>query len=220
MSTTVRVNLLKPAECRHQGVVSKEFAIKVSVWGGGALLSLLLVIGLFNSQAAKRQLAASKSAWAEMEPRYERVLLMQSELSARRTIQKHLKGWSESRVNWNEKLTMLGSLVPLDVQLTKLVVRGEFVEEIHEGLPDKDGVRKKTVDYCRQFAVRMDGKAGGDRADEVVVQFVNMLRSAPSFEGTLESVKLQGLQRTTTHDGEDATVRVFGIEGLSPMRKL
>jgi hypothetical protein len=80
--------------------------------------------------------------------------------------------------------------------------------------PGANGEVAKTP--ARKFTLRLDGRTSDDAADTIVVAFANGLRETPTFQEALESVKLQGLQRSTS--GGRESERMFGIEGISMMR--
>jgi hypothetical protein len=198
--------------------VSREFATIMAAWGGGTLMALLLAIWVVNSVIVKRQLATSREVWAGMEPRYERVLAMQDELAGKRAIQKELDGWMNSRIEWKKNLLALRDIVPADMQFTKLTIRSDFLET---GEPSR---RKKVAGeehveppVARQFRFKLVGNAEGARADEKVVMFVDALRHGEEFQGTLDAVNLQGMQRT---DGDGEGKRLFAIEGSSPIKDM
>jgi hypothetical protein len=210
---SLRVNLLRAEELRYQGAVSREFAVKMSFYGGGTLLALLGIIAFVNARISSGQLATSRSAWADIEPRYERVRALQGELAKNNQVSGDLESWSSTRVNWHEQLHQLRSLVPPEIQLTEMSVRGEW-QVIVEG--EKENEKRIPA---RQFTLRLEGRVSGDRADEVVVQLVDRMRADEKLSTALESVKLQGLQRSTRAGAGDGT-RVFGIEGASYLRRM
>lgn len=211
---SVRVDLLKPAEHRYQGAVSRDFAVQVAAWGGGSLLILLVLIGFVNSRVIKHQLHSSRQMWDEMQPRYERVRLMQEQLTLNKRVKDELDAWHSARIQWSQHLVELQRFVPPEVQMTKLTVQGEI-----KLMDDPAAKDDKTDIPVRVFRVRVEGRTGGDLADEVVVSFVNHLRDDSSFKGVLDSVKLQGLQRAGSGKGKDAQ-RLFGIEGISLPREM
>jgi len=213
-TATVRVNLLRPEEFRHQGAVSKSFAVRAAAWGGGALGVLLLLIGLMNQYSVSRQLASSRETWEKTEPRYNRVRLMQNNLNASKTIWNELQAWNRSRVEWHRQLRDMQRIVPADVQLTRLQIKAQLIM-----IPEGPDAKEDEVVPARQFQMMLDGQAAGERADEVVVEFVNSMRSGSSFDQLLEHVKLQGMQRINKVDGEE-NERLFGIEGMSEARPL
>lgn len=211
--SSVRVNLLKPAEARYQGMVSKAFAVRVSLWGGGALLLLLVVVAVVNHRSVVHGLEVSRESWATMQPRYERVKAMQQELAQGVALKNELTSWNRSRVAWGDLLEGLGKTVPEEVQLTKLTVRSDFVM-----LPGADGKKENGLP-ARTYTFRIDGQTLSEQADSVVVRFVDTLREESSGFTDMDSIKLQGLQRSRAGDVDDAQ-RTFGIEGVSHPRML
>jgi len=207
----VRVNLLKPEEFRRQGMVSTQFAVRVALAGAGALLLLLSLISVVNHRVVMHNLKLSQEIWEEMKPRYERVKEMQSFLATKGQVWSDLTAWNTSRIDWHPHLASLQQAVPPSVQLTKLSIRSQFVM-----LPDTENAKNELGLPARQFFMTIDGKIGGDLADEVVVQFVRDLRAGSSLKDVLESAKLQALQRDAGSSGE----RTFGVEGTCTARKM
>ena len=67
----------------------------------------------------------------------------------------------------------------------------------------------------------MEGKATGQMAESVVVQFVRTIGSARTFKQILDSIKLQSMQKenSTADQGEQAD-RVFSIEASTLKREM
>lgn len=211
--SSVRVNLLKPAEARYQGLVSKAFAARAALWGGGALLLLLVGVALVNHRSTVHGLKVARESWASMEPRYERVKAMQEKLARGTALKQELTSWNSSRVAWSDLLEGLGKTVPAEVQLTKLTVRSEFTM-----LPGADGKKENGLP-ARTYTFRIDGQTSSEQADSVVVRFVDALREESSGFTDMDSIKLQGLQRARAGDAGEGQ-RVFGIEGASHPRMM
>ncbi|MFH0878764.1 MAG: hypothetical protein V2A34_03540, partial [Lentisphaerota bacterium] len=137
-----------------------------------------------------------------------------------------LKGWTASRIDWQGPLLELPEIVPPTIQLTKLNIWGTLeTKEIKSKEPVKppvSGPPLKPVKLfsppTRTFNIIIDGRATGDLADEVVVQFVKTIRQSSAFQPLLASIKLQGIRRETG-GSEESDIRIFTIEALTIPRE-
>jgi hypothetical protein len=68
----------------------------------------------------------------------------------------------------------------------------------------------------REYKIILDGTSEGELADEVVVQFIRLLKESPGFKDLFESVNLQRIERMKASgrdtEEDDVDRRVFAIE--------
>ena len=218
---SVRVNLLQPDERRLYSAVGRGFMVKLAAGAAGALTLLFAVLFLSNMRTVVGGLSSARSQWQDIEAAYDKAVLVKQDLDQHILLDRELQGWSDSRVKWLGPLHELQDLVPDNVQLTSLRVSSQIVVEKAERKPGVEGAGKeKPPDkVARVFDVRLDGKAYGARADEVVTRFVDDLRRAPSMEPWLSTLGLQGLQRAAHSTAADDEW-IFRIEAKSTPRIL
>jgi hypothetical protein len=211
-----RVNLLRPDEMRYQGPVSREFIRQAAVGGVCALLLLMVVLSVFRHRSIRHNLVLLQESWSEMSPRYEQVRSMQAALGSLQQVEAELQAWNASRIEWGTLLTDLQQIVPAEIQLTRLSVRGEtgLLETPASTGSPKAGAPPPLL--ARRFNFRIDGRAPGAMAEEVVVRFARTMRDTPAFKEVLDTVRLQGLQRAA--GSREEPDRLFGIEGTSRPR--
>ena len=72
----------------------------------------------------------------------------------------------------------------------------------------------------RWYTITIDGKASGDLAEDVVIQFVRTLGSDALFKPIFESPpRLNSLLRDTSQ-GDEQPNRIFTIEGSTQKREI
>jgi len=223
---TVRVNLLKPSEFRRQGAVSGPFMLRASILSGMAFTLLFGMLGFVNFQIAREDLAACKQVWAIRKPMYDQIMAMREDMATQKKIQQELKGWQVSRVNWTRQLHELQDIVPASLQLKRLGIRGELEMKLKSAPVPAEGEAAPEAPPTlgtptRRFFINMEGKATGQMAESVVVQFVRTIGSARTFKQILDSIKLQSMQKenSTADQGEQAD-RVFSIEASTLKREM
>jgi hypothetical protein len=227
---SIRVNLLKASEARRQSAVGIKFLTFVSV---GTALAILLIIGglaFIRYETNKNDLAAAQNVWAIREPMYNRVLKMKEDLATEKKFQQELRGWQAARIEWKPLLIELRKICPPTVQFRRLSIRGDFfikaapvVVPVDTGGEDPAKAAKAAPPALglamRWYTITMDGKAAGDMAEGVVVQFVRTFGSDALFKPLFVAPpKLNSLQREQTQPGE-TPIRVFTIEGSTQKRE-
>jgi hypothetical protein len=207
---SVRVNLIRDDELRQPGVMNPKVLMRISIFSVGGILALVIVFLLIHVGAVKRALSHARADFRKLDPIFQDVRAMQQDLEYDRTLREELDTWHTARFNWHEHLKSLPGVVPPTIQMTRLTVKGTVVV-IQPPAWDK----KSLPVPARKWTMRLDGKAAGERGNEVVVQFVRTLRAAPGLESVLHTVQLStGLKRTQM--GTDGTVNwAFGIEATS-----
>ena len=219
----VRINLLNESELRYQGATSRSFLVKIGV---GTVVSVVLLSGILfwaRQSRFQHELTTSQAQWKKIEPVYKEVLHMQQETALNRVLSAELAGWQKVRIEWHTPCRELQQLVPPTIQLKHLAMRCT-VETKQQEAPPPAGPDEKPKPppppkEIRRFFLNLEGRASGNLAEDVVVQFVRTMRLAPSFQPFLESIKLQSLQRDTVAGDTAKTTeqadRVFAIEAMS-----
>lgn len=217
----LRVNLLRPEEQRYQGPVSLRFALLIGAATFGAIALLVLAVGLHAFFSVRGDLRAAREAWQTLEPRFNTITALQKAESENRMLLAELDRWGKLRTPWTGLLQELQRITPASLQLTRLVVRSEWVFVKPPAAVTSDGKEIPLPAIpARKIYLSLEGRAAGELADEVVVTFVRTLRQSQGFEKLFESVKLQRLVRATAGGTERQTDRLFLIEGEFLTRKL
>lgn len=216
---SVRVNLLLPDERHLYTAVGRPFMIKLAVGAGGSLLLIFCALALFNLHTVVGGLGSAKDRWSEIEEAHGKALLVKKEVDEYAGLESELDGWSNSRVDWLDPLKELQYMVPTNVQLTALNVSSRTTAIRGKPVPgaNKEKGSAPPSQMARVFSVRLDGKARGSMADQVVTRFVDELRQAPTMKPWLKSLGLQGLQRAASR-GSDSDEWIFRIEAESSER--
>ena len=227
---SIRVNLIKPVEARRQSVVGIKFLMYLSGGTAAAILTIIGGLGFMRYETNKNDLAAAQSIWEIREPMYNRVLKMKEDLATEKKFQQELRGWQASRIEWEPLLIELRKICPPSVQLRRLGIKGDlFIKQKpvvtpvdgEPGEAAKEGAAPPSLGLAmRWYTITIDGKAAGDMAEDVVVQFVRTFGTDTLFKPLFESPpKLNSLQRDQTQ-GNNQPIRVFTIEGTTLKREM
>ena len=214
---SIRVNLIREGEVRQPGMMNPKVIMRISLFGGGGILALIIVFVLFHVQGVKRALSHSRGRLRKIDPVYQDVRALQDDLRFNRALYAELQGWHNGRYEWHTQLKDIQDVVPPDIQLTRLTVKGGL-RMIQPPAWDK----KSKPTPARRFKMRLDGRAAGENGNEVVVRFVRTLRSAPAMEPLINSIKMAtGLKRSMPRPGQPINWSwpLSEICGASPPRR-
>jgi len=212
---SIRVNLLMADEFRQSSTTKLDISPRAMVMAGVGVFVVLLAMGAAKFLHVTRGLAMAEDRWSEIAVEYDELTKVEEDLHANQVIEGELIGWDNSSVAWNEPLTQLASLVPRDIQLTKMTVKCDVL------LPRIDPTKLGAPPApSRQYHIRLDGLANGEFSDKTAVDFVKTLKTEPAFEGWLESVQLRGLQKSTSRRSEDPNERIFRVDMVSVAREM
>lgn len=218
---SLRVDLMRPAEYRYQGPVSRKFVALVA--GGVLAVSVLLYASLEWVQRANlaKEVAQLSTAWNDMGPRYEVLKKQRAAYAHCEALQKELLPWNKTRVGWSDLLKELGAMVPESIQLTRLSVRCDW-NMIKQIAPPSKDPEKPSPQLpglpARRYFLTLSGRAAGEAGGDEAVRMVNQLKQSAGYSAVFETVKLQNLLRDT--QANDLADRSFSIEGVGPLRKL
>ena len=228
---SVRVNMLVEGEARYQGPVSRTFIFLVSGSVLGLLILVIFGVTLVRSHEQSKELTWARGEWQKAEPRFKLFTEKQAELTQYRNLEKELDQWNRVRLSWGTLLLELQTIVPSDVQLSRLSARADWsfqkpaaAPPPAEGeVPPPEGEKPKVKPPVPVLKpeLALEGRSAGEMTDEVVVQFVRTFRDAPFHSPLFESVRLQRLQMdSSSAGGSEEVYRVFQIEGRFLERKL
>jgi len=233
---SIRVDLMKEGEFRHQGAVSGAFIVRItlaSLLGFGVLFGF---ISFMRMRTAQNDLVAAENIWEMRKPYYEKIQAMKKDLATEKKLSKELDGWKRSRIAWHEQLFALQKLIPSSMQLQQLSIRGDLkfgkppprpAVKKKENKEDKEKKKKKKKKApvisvgtpFREYSIRLMGRTSGEKAEYVVVQFVRVLDRSTAYRSLLKSIKLLSLNRDTTSDTGQNDQR-FVIEAMTVKRDI
>lgn len=215
---SLRVNMLKEDEIRYYSAIRKDFAIRTGVFAVLGILTLLLLLFIFQIVNTKKALVGFREQWADVEPRYRRYEEISENLKVNREMLQELDEWQQMSLSWPEPLLILQGLIPETVQLNAMDMRNTIGAEVsRRTLGEGDKAKELiTIKPNRVYRMILQGVATGVLADETVVQLVKTIKEDPSLSLFFDKVKLQAMQRSTVGGEGD---RAFTIDIVSiPIR--
>jgi len=199
--TYPRVNLLLKSERRYQGLVSNTFiaALVVVI----PVLTSLTVGGIRLAQlgGVPTQLESSQIIWEGMEPRLALFAEEKKGLDANRQVLDLFSGWKDSQGSFLKLLGDIRSVVPENVQFTRLSVRTEFKSSAYE----------KAEDLGLNYKLVIEGSSHGDNAEKEVFKLQKDLLQCEQIGSTFDSIKLASMRKMGGTDG--VSTRDFQLVG-------
>lgn len=212
---SVRVNLLRPEEIKQQNSVNREAMLRMAGMVGGAALAAAVIFLFFQYRNVVGGFSRAQKDFAAIETDYNRVNAMQESSSLNLQYVTELESWTLSRIRWDESLFAIQSLVPTNIQLTRMSLHGE-IKASSAASPKDD----EPVTPARLFTLRLEGKAKGDLSDQDVIRFVGGIGLDESLESWLAKVNLVGLQLAphAGASGDGQSERTFRLDATSGER--
>ena len=209
---SVRVNLLKPEELRQQNSVNREAVVRMATMVGAAAAAAAVIFGVLQYRGVIQGNSRAKAEFATIGEMYEQVKGMRDTSNFNARYVGELTGWSNARFERKAMFQALRTLVPENIQVTRLVISGDIhISALEPGDEETPGTPG------RGMTMRIEGVAKGELSDQDVIQFVDRIRTEPRFAPWLGSVKLQGLQRST-HGVEGEPERTFRLDAAAKER--
>jgi hypothetical protein len=220
---SVRVNLLKPTEFRRQGVVSVPFLVQTGITTAIAIVLIVSGLLFLQYERGRRNLKAAQAIWQVREPLYNTIPSIKQDIAAQKKLRQELRGWQVSRLEWKPFLAELQKICPANVQYRRLNIRGDIDVKQRPAPPPVEGQEPAPAPLgspMRWFVVTLDGKACGEMADDVVVQFVRAMGNDALFKSIFDAPpKLNSMQRDAEQSDGQAD-RTFTIEGSTLKREM
>ena len=223
---SIRVNLLKPSEARRQSMVGLKFIFQ---FGMATVVMILLIFGglsFIRNETGKRDLEKARNIWEIREPMYQKIVEIKGDMATEKKFQQELEGWHASRIDWKPLLIELRKICPPLVQLRRLDIRGDVLikqmpaVEAANSEPPASSAAPSAGLAMRWYSITLEGKASGNMAEDVVIQFVRAFGNDALFKPIFESPpRLNSLQRDMSQDGEQPN-RIFTIEGSTQKREI
>ncbi len=191
------VNLLRKAEERYQGPISRKFIIFGSVCLVAVLL--LLVVGTFVMRGYRTRLELSwaRERWAGLEPIMQHAGQQQKIVAVNAAALGALEKWKSSRYLLASMLAELRLVAPENIQFTSLSVASD------RNAPNADAVWNYTV--------RLDGRAEGEKLEELVVGFRRLLLTQAAITNAFSAIRLVSFRKDSVGDGRE--IAQFTLQG-------
>ena len=197
-----RVNMLKKAERRYQGAVSRSFMLVSIVVTPILLIALLSGVKLIQYGSVRANLGASHEIWTVLEPRLAIASEQQQGLAINRQALDLINGWRDSQVSIVELMTDIQQVVPMNVQLIRISIRSDVMVSLYREAEALE------LDY----RLALQGVSQGSEAEDAVIALRKSLLMGEHLSEIFDSVKLTSMRKRRGLDGEN--IREFSLEGL------
>lgn len=197
------VNLLHKNEQRYQGIVSRRFMLVSLVVTPVLIFSILGTIQFVQRSWLKSNLETSREIWASLQPR---LAYVQEESRALQTNQQVLDlfdGWVESKLAPVELMDDIQDLVPENIQITQLYIRGQSARSVY----------KTKEDLHPDYKLAVSGLADGVLAENAVIQLRKDFLTSQNVGTTFEEINLASMRKRNGINGTN--VREFQLVGKS-----
>jgi hypothetical protein len=198
-----RVNLLKKAECRYQGAVSRRFMLVSIVVTPILFIALLSGVKLIQFGSVQADLRSSREIWSALEPKLAVARDQQRGLKTNRQVLVLIKGWQDSQVSMGGLLLDIQKAIPENVQLTRISIRSELKASLYRNA-DELGL---------DYRLALQGVSQGEQAEDAVINLRRDLLTREHLSAIFDSVKLTSMRKRQGQDGEN--IREFSLEGLT-----
>jgi uncharacterized DUF497 family protein len=188
----VRVNLIKRAEMRYQGVVNPRFLAIAAAFTLTAVLLLVISVRGVQYSYRKRLLSDARLHWEQLEPRNASVRAVRDEMARQAEIVESLNARSEWATTWVDFLMVLEKTAPENVQLHRLTLSRSAVGG--EGA---------------QSRILISGISMGGSAEVSVISWRKALMNDPVYNKYFDSLELGYLRLS----GRGTNGRDFELRG-------
>jgi hypothetical protein len=202
----LRVNLLKKAERRYQGAVSRRFMLISLVITPILLIAVLSSVKLIQYAGVRAELAASRDIWDALKTRQAAALEQQRGLTMNRKAIELINSWKASQVSMDLLLTDIQKLIPDNMQLKRVSIRSATASSLF----------RDTEELELDFRLVLQGVSQGAQAEDAVISLRRDLLMREHLSAIFDSVKLTSMRKLSGQDGEN--IREFSLEGLAPER--
>jgi len=203
--TYPRVNLIRRTELRYQGKVNPQWILL------GAI-SLTLIVTFLSGAAIWSRIHSLRTSAQSLSEEYEglkpKVSRFQRDCDLLKDGSKVLEvldRWQKARVSAVGLLVDLQAVVPENIQLTKLSVRGLDGKEILR-VPD---------DVVLSYEFLLQGIAKGERAENSAIDLRKKLLESERYHAVFGSIRLDRLRLREAGAEEGEDVREFSIKGTT-----
>ena len=193
---SLHINLLLDAERRNSSRVSRRFIIYITTGLAAFLFLVVILISYRGAYSTRQQLRFAEEEKKQLEPVYKSIIILRQELGELQSLTNALMGWAQSRPDWPRLLFSLQTMVPPDIQLTRLNIN-ETVS-LADNLP------------LRVITLYLRGKATGAHPERDVQQLERDLKEKAPFGDIMEAAQVK--QFEAAKDQGQENVRIFELE--------
>lgn len=190
------INLLLESEERSTSRISPKFLAKAFAIFAGLLLLALVVVVLTGAHSAKQALFFAEQEKKQLQSAFRTVGELRQELTSLQELTNAIAGWAQTRPDWPLLLSAVQSVVPVNIQLTRLTV--------NENITAIDNVPTRVV------TLYLQGKAAGEHSEADVQELEKNLKEKPPFSGIMEFAQVKQFEAARNEGQGD--IRVFDIE--------
>lgn len=192
----LQVNMILDSELRSGSSVRQKFVVQMLAAVVPILFLFVMIPLVFGSRAAKKNRLLVELERKQIRPNYIMVLNLRKELHNYQAFLRDMEGWRDSRTVWHQALRSLQEIVPVNIQLTRLVVAEKV--EVVDGVP------------ARITSVYIKGKVVGEKSEKDVEHLHQALKESQPFKSLMERVEVKRF--AASENAEESHVRVFDIE--------
>lgn len=192
----VRVDLIKRAEIRYQGVVSPRFLIVTM--GSALIAALLLLVAVRGIQYhyRKKQIEAAQQVWLTIGPRYQALKKAREKLAHQNEILIALEERRQKALCWGDFLLMFQKSAPENIQLNQFQI-----------------FQRRERDGSAQSIFSVKGWSQGKDAEASVISWRKRLLLDPECGHYFDSLELVYLRLAGGGNESEALRRNFEFEG-------
>lgn len=198
-----RVNLLNKSEQRYQGAVSRSFIFIIAVIAPVIVIATLSSAKLIQYSASKSELDTSRTLWEDLEPKLDFYALETRGLKMNRSALDLFSGWQNSKASLSVVLDEVQSVVPENVQFTRLTIRSDNSKDLFSNASELQ----------HNFTLIIDGKSHGALAENHVIGLQKGLLNCERVGSLVDVINLASLRKLPGIDGNN--LREFRLEGRS-----
>ncbi|MDD5483585.1 MAG: hypothetical protein PHP98_08040 [Kiritimatiellae bacterium] len=198
------VNLLLESEVRSISRISRKFLLNAAAAFAALLLLAFVGFVLLGARSAAQSFRFAEQEKKQSENIFRAVNDLRQELTGLQDLTNTIGGWAATRSDWPSMLAGLPSIVPSNIQLTKMTG--------NENINAVDNVPTRVVSLYFQ------GKAAGGHSEVDVQEFEKNLKEKPPFGEFMELVQVKQFEAVRTGAQED--IRIFDIECRFKPQKL
>jgi len=192
----LHINLLLKSEERSASRISRKFILKVSAVFAGLLLAALVGIVLIGARSAKQSLLFAQQEKKQLEGAFRTIEELRQELTSLQELTNAISSWAQTRPDWPALLCGVQSIVPPNIQLTRLTASESIT------LVDNAPTRIVTL--------YLQGKAAGEHSETDVQELEKSLKEKPPFSEIMEFARVKQFEAVKSEGREN--MRVFDIE--------
>lgn len=181
-----RVNLLEKSEQRHQGPVSRRFAIICAIVTPILLIAVLGTAKLVQLQSLQDELEVKNREWASIQPRVGAFNKKKAQLAENRALIDLFTSWEASTLPIVDFMEEIQMCVQTNMQPGMQLLRLEL-----SGGRGKTTYYRTPAEMALEVELHIDGKAQGEQAVNDIWKFQDDLQVCDTISEYFASVKLE-----------------------------